>query len=240
LVGLQVYQSIDCFYKDIGEMVCLNLQGRLGDLWFARASYLQGRKSKSESIVIFIVIVFFHLALIVIALNSKIKHRETAVVPVFKMIYLLQEKPPDQTEPQIPVIEHVSINASVVVPEIIIDEQSALVIQLDFPQSNYQLLNPNETKYRDVFDPKAHQKLIDAQGFNRPRVTGKESSWTTSDGRVFTEIGDGNCLVPKLKTDWRDRGTSYDTVRCGKNDSEKMMDSVMADFESRKHPLKTQ
>ena len=218
-------------------MVLLNLQGRLGDLWFARASYLQARRSKSGSIVTFIAILLFHLVLIVVVFNAKLKQRETSAVPALKMIYLLQEKPPDQTELHIPVVERVSINASVVVPEIIIDEQSALVIQLDLPQSSYQLLDPNETKYRDVFDPKARQKLIDAQGFNRPRVTGKEGSWTTSDGRVFTEIGDGNCLVPKLKTDWRDRGTSYDTVRCGKTDSEKMMDSVMADFESRKNPL---
>jgi hypothetical protein len=91
-----------------------------------------------------------------------------------------------------------------------------------------------------VFDPKIRQKLIEARSLNRSPAKEKEGSWTTSDGRVFTEIGDGNCLVPKLKTDWRDRGTSYDTVRCGKNDSEKMMDNVLADFESRKNPPKTQ
>ena len=116
-------------------MAFLNLQGRFGDLWFARASYRQTRRPKSESIVVFIVIVFFHLAVIVIALNSKIKHRESSVVPAFKMIYFSQEKPPNQTELHIPVVERASINASVVAPEIVIDEHSALVIQLDFPQS---------------------------------------------------------------------------------------------------------
>jgi len=221
-------------------MVFLNLQGRFGDLWFARASYLQGRKSKSGSIVIFIVIVFFHLALIVIALNSKIKHRETSVAPAFKMIHLSQVKPPDQIELHTPVVESISINASVVAPEIIIDEQSALVIQLDFPQSNYRLPNPNDAKYRDVFDPKVRQKLIAAEPFNRVLQSSSLKSWRTSGGQMVDEIGDGLCMTALPKTDSRDRGTAYTTFKCGPSDSEKMMDSVMADFESRKHPLKTQ
>lgn len=221
-------------------MVLLNLQGRFGDLWFSRASYLQGRKSKSESTVIFIVIVFFHLVLIVIAINSKITQRETSVAPALKMIYLAQIKPPDQTELHIPFVEHVLINESVVVPEIIIDEQSALVIQLDLPQSNYQLPNPNDAKYRDVFDPKMRQKLIAAEPFNRELQSNSLKSWRTSGGQMVDEIGDGLCMTALPKTDSRDRGTAYTTFKCGPSDSEKMMDSVMADFESRKHPLKTQ
>jgi len=219
----------------------LNLQGQLRNLWFARASYHRGRrKPAQESIFILIAIVLLHLVLIFIALNAKLKQRETSVAPAFKMIHLSQEKPPDQTELHIPVVERTSVKRSIVLSEIILEVQPALMLTFDKPQSNYELPNPNDAKYGDVFDPKIRQKLIEAQGLNRPPAKEKEGSWTTSDGRVFTEIGDGKCLVPKLKTDWRDRGTSYDTVRCGKNDSEKMMDRVNADLEARKHPLKNQ
>ncbi len=218
----------------------LNLQSRGGDLGFTSSSYLKTRRFKSKSIVTFIAILLFHLVLIVVVFNAKLKQRETSAVPAFKMIYLSQEKPPDQTELHIPVVERVLINASVVVPEIIIDEQSAQAIQLDLPQSNYQLPNPNDAKYRDVFDPKMRQKLIAAEPFNRELQSNSLKSWRTSGGQMVDEIGDGLCMTALPKTDSRDRGTAYTTFKCGPSDSEKMMDSVMADFESRKHPLKTQ
>jgi hypothetical protein len=127
-------------------------------------------------------------------------------------------------------------------PKIDINDDSLLHISLsDYPSDTpYELPNSNDAKYRDVFDPKMRQKLIDAQGLNRQRAKEKSSSWAESDGRVFIDMGNGNCLVSMAKTDSRERGTNWGSTRCGKTDSEKMMDSVMADFESRKHPLKTQ
>jgi hypothetical protein len=104
----------------------------------------------------------------------------------------------------------------------------------------YELPNANDAKYRDVFDPKLRQKLIDAEVFNKPRAKEKTNSWTEIDGRVFVDMGNGECLVSMRKVDSRERGTSWGMTRCGKTYSEKMMDSVMADFESRKNPLKTQ
>ena len=237
--GCRSINPLNVFAKGIDGMVFLNLQGQLGNLWFARASYRRGCKPTKESVFIFIAIVLLHVVLIFIALNAKFKQREASVAPAFKMIYLSQEKPPDLLELHIPVVERASVKTTLVLPEIILEEQPALALPLDYPQSNYQLPNPNDAKYRDAFDPKMRQKLIDAQVINRPRAKEKSSSWTESDGRVFIDVGNGNCLVSMPKTDWRERGTNWGSTRCGKMDSEKMMDSVMADFESRKNPLKT-
>ena len=218
----------------------LNLEGRTGYLWFAGASYAHERTAKPKSVLVFFAIVLLHLGLIFIALNIKSKQREMSVMPAFKMIYLSQEKPPAKTELNIPLIERVSIRASMVLPEVVFEELQELDLRIDTPSSDYVLPNPNDSKYRDVFDPKMRQKLIDSQTLNKPRTASKLSSWTESDGRVFTYMGDGKCLVSMPKVDSRERGTSWGMTRCGKTDSEKMMDSVMADFESRKNPLKTQ
>lgn len=231
-------------------MVFFYLQAWFGHLWFARASYSKcsgskpgskykpGTKSKP---VVLVFIIIFHVALIFVALNATIKQRETSVTPsLLKMIYLPQEKTQVKAELHIAVIEPVTINVPVVVLEVIVDEQSALTITRESPKSDYQLSNPNDAKYRDVFDPKMRQRLIDAELFNKPRTAEKPESWTESDGRVFSYMGDGRCLVSMPNADWRDRGKNWGGTSCGKTDSEKMMDRVMEDFESRKNPLKMQ
>lgn len=213
-------------------MVLLNLQGLLGDLWFARASYAHERTAKPKSVLVFFAIVLLHLGLIFIALNIKSKQRETASTPSFKMIYLSHQKPSVELEVEAPSVEFTSTKAPIV-PEIVIEEQSAPIVPFDTSSSD-SVINSQ------VFDPKMRQKLIDAQALNKPRAKEKSGSWTESDGRVFIDMGDGNCFVSMPKTDWRERGTNWGGTRCGKTDSEKMMDSVMADFESRKNPLKEQ
>ena len=87
---------------------------------------------------------------------------------------------------------------------------------------------------------KMRQKLIDAEIFNRARIKGQTSDWKEIDGRDFVAKGDGKCFVSMQQVDSRDRGKNWGGTRCGKTDSESMMDRVNADFESRKNPPKTQ
>ena len=125
-----------------------------------------------------------------------------------------------------------------VIPDIEFDEVNQK--DIDLVQSKldkpYEFPNKNNTRYKDVFDPKLRQKLIDAQGFNTARRAEKPISWTQADGRTFVDMGDGSCFVSMPKVDSRDRGTNWGATRCGKADSEEMMDNVMADFEARKRP----
>jgi hypothetical protein len=141
----------------------------------------------------------------------------------------------------IPVVERASVKTTLVLPEIILEEQPALALPLDYPQSNYQLPNPNDAKYRDVFDPKMRQKLIDAQSLNIVRSAEKQKSWTASDGTIFLDNGDGQCRNSMPNSDTHSTATNWSTltlnVPCSKDEGGRMMDNVNADLAARKHPL---
>lgn len=206
------------FTKGIGGMVFFNLQGRLGDLRFVRAGYLQGSKSKPESIVVFIVIVFFHLVLILVVLNEKMEQREVSVTPAFKMIYLSQVKIPLQTELNIPVVKRISIKASIMLPEIVIEEktQTALDITFEQPSNHYEFPNKKAGRYKDVFDPKLRKKLLDLpiKAMPKPKIQYQGVGITLED------IGNGKCIY----------GDAFSgggrIVKCGPDEGERMMLNV--------------
>ncbi len=222
-------------------MVFLNLQGRfflLGESY----KYSPRQQAKRNSISVFISVVVAHAVLIFVVILAKSEKVGGELQPILQMIQLSPEVEAETIDVEKPDISFQTNVVDIKFPKIDINDDSRLHISLSDYQSPtpYELPNPNDAKYRDVFDPKMRQKLIDAQAINKPRAKRKSDSWSESDGRVFIDMGDGNCLVSMTKTDWRERGTNWGGTRCGKTDSEKMMDSVMADFESRKHPLKTQ
>jgi len=94
-----------------------------------------------------------------------------------------------------------------------VDQAGSASYQSHLP---YELSDPNYSKNRDIFDPKLRKKLVNAQSLNKPRSKEKENSWTEVDGRVFVDMGNGECLVSMRKVDSRERGTSWGMTRCGK------------------------
>jgi hypothetical protein len=228
--------------KGIGGMVFLNLQGRFVLLGSEPYRYSPKQQAKRNSISIFISVVVAHVVLIFIVIIAKSEKVSSELQPILQMIRLSPEVQPAAIDVEKPDISFQIKVVDIKLPKIDINDDSLLHISLSDYQSPtpYELPNPNDAKYRDVFDPKMRQKLIDAQGINRPRAKEKSGSWTEIDGRVFIDMGDGNCFVAIPKTDWRERGTNWGSTRCGKTDNEKMMDSVMADLEARKHPLNAQ
>jgi len=223
-------------------MVFLNLQGRFVLLGSEPYRYSSKQQTKRNSISILISVVVAHVVLIFIVILAKSEKVSSELQPILQMIQLSPEVQTVAIEMEKPDINFQTNVVDIKLPKIDINDDSLLHIRLSDYQSPtpYALPNPNDAKYRDVFDPKMRQKLIDAQGINRPRAKEKSGSWTESDGRVFIDMGDGNCLVSMAKMDSHERGTNWGSTRCGKTDSEKMMDSVMADFESRKNLLKAQ
>ena len=233
---------MSAFAKGIGGMVFLNLQGWFVLLGSKRYRCSPKQQTKRNSISILISVVVAHVVLVFIVILAKSEKVSSELQPILQMIRLSPEVQPVAIEMEKPDISFQTKIVDIELPKININDDSLLHISLSDYQSPtpYELPNPNDAKYRDVFDPKMRQKLIDAQAINKPRTREKSGSWTERDGRVFIDMGDGNCLVSMVKTDSRERGTNWGSTRCGKTDSEKMMDSVMADFESRKHPLKEQ
>lgn len=199
-------------------MALLNLQGQLGDLWFARASFHQGYRFKQESIIVFIVIVMFHVALILVALNAKIKQREASVTPAFKMIYLSQVKIPIQTELNIPVIKNPTVKTSMLLPEIVIEEQAqaALDITVEQPTSHYAFPNKKAGRYKDVFDPKLRKKLEDLP----IKVIPKPKIQYLGVGITLEDIGNGKCIYGNAFTG------EGNIVKCGPDEGESMMLNV--------------
>jgi hypothetical protein len=233
---------LNAFAKGIVRMIFINLQGRFFLLGGEPYRYSPKQQAKRNSISILISVVVAHVVLIFIVFIAKNEKVGSELQPILQMIQLSPEVEKTAIEIEKPEISFQANVVDIKLPKIDINDDSLLRISLSDYQSPtpYEFPNPNDAKYRDVFDPKMRQKLIDAQAINKPRAKEKSGSWTESDGRVFIDMGDGNCFASMPKTDWRERGTNWGSTRCGKTDSKKMMDSVMADFESRKHPLKTQ
>lgn len=223
-------------------MAISSLQGQVGFIDTGFRGYSLKHRTKKNSGVIFIAIVIVHGLFIVVALTVSTKQKEN--LPVQPLLQLIQLNKENVATPELelPVV-NVQLNAiHIQLPQI--DPNAFPPIHADLSDYKsaipYELPNANDAKYRDVFDPKLRQKLIDAEVFNKPRTKEKTNSWTEIDGRTFVGMGNGECLVSMRKVDSRERGTNLGMTRCGKTDSEKMMDNVNADLEARKHPLKTQ
>jgi hypothetical protein len=204
--------------KGIDGMVFLNLKDQLGELWFVRASVHYRQRSKQESAVILFLIVILHLVLIVVALNAKIKQREAAVTPAFKMIYLSHVKIPIPTELNIPVIEHPTVKASMALPEIVIEEkaQTALDITVEQPTSHYEFPNKKAGRYKDVFDPKLRKKLVELpiKTIPKPKIQ------YLGVGITLEDIGNGKCIYGNAFTG------EGNIVKCGPDEGERMMLNV--------------
>jgi hypothetical protein len=217
-------------------MFVFNVLARNVYLWRTSTRDFLEPPHKHNSITIFFLVALLHLLLISISLNTQTKRPLTENTPSLQMIYLSKISSAEPAQLEIPSITSSPISVPTIFHEVKFEEHPVLDLILNNSSSNYQLASPNDTKYQSVFDPKLRKKLIDSEPMNRPRAIVKQESWTANDGRVYTDMGDGLCLVNNLKTDWRDRGTSYNGVNCGKTDSEKMMDNINADFDVRKSP----
>lgn len=151
-------------------------------------------------------------------------------VPLLTYIRLPQHIPsPLYPEPSIVDFTHAG-NAvpKIAAPEVVIESGPVFDLTLDSP--------PPQGDFSGVFDPRLRQKLLQTRRGKNEQGLQIDERWTGADGRTYIYAGNGECVVSMAKLDWRERGTQWSSTRvaCGKNDSENMMDRVMADFESRK------
>jgi hypothetical protein len=217
----------------------LQSQGRLNALVHSRTGYFRKVSFQKYSPWIFIVILLIHFFLVIIILNAKIRRGESFTAePVMQIVRIAPDYKISIPEPTQPIVDIKSHNLYLDSPELDFSEIYESPLDLSIPQSDlpYQLPDQAAQQYKNVFDPKLRKKLLEAQPFNASRKIAKPNSWTEADGRTFVDIGNGMCLVSMPKTDSHERGTNWGHTRCGKTNSEKMMDNVNADLEARKHP----
>ncbi|GGY68273.1 hypothetical protein GCM10011613_10600 [Cellvibrio zantedeschiae] len=210
------------------------LQGRFG---LFESGYSSSRRiSKNQSSLVLGIIVFAHALIILFVLTEKNRQRELVPEKILHMINVLPESEElisELNKPEVNELRSLQLN----IPQMQITEP--VISSLDTPIDNLPYEPPSEASRgnENVFDPKMRQKLLDAKRLNVPRAAEKSNTWTAIDGRTYIEMGDGTCMVSMPKVDSRDRGTSWGFTTCGKTDSEKAMDRVNADFESRRGPI---
>jgi len=168
-------------------------------------------------------------------LNEKSGLRKFASEKAIHMINVLPEPVKSISEPEKPDVIKPRIT-QLVLPSLQFSEPAQSQLDIPFDDSSYELPSELSHQHENIFDPKLRKKLIEAQRFNVLRQQEKVKSWTEADGRTFVDMGDGMCLVSMPQADSSARGTNWGMTRCGKTNSEKMMDNVNADFESRRHP----
>lgn len=213
----------------------LHLQGRLGLFTFGDSSR---RVSKNHSSIVLGVIVLAHAFIILLVLNEKVKQRELVPERILHMINLVPEPQESISEPDKPEVNELR-PLQLNIPHIQIAEPVLSPLDVPLNNSPYEFPSEMSGEYENVFDPKMRQKLLEAKRLNAPRSAEKSRTWTAIDGRTFIEMDDGKCLVSMPNADARERGTNWGMTTCGKTDSEKAMDRVNADFESRKLPIKS-
>lgn len=189
-------------------------------------------KSNRHSIYATIIVVALHLVFILMAIHAKSPKRNFQIQPSLQM-FTLQKQSVHDVVPELPLIKFSpnSIQLTSFAPEFL--DYTENLIDYSAP---YELPDKHAEQYKDVFDPRLRKKLIEAQSLNRRKPEGS-GGWTEMDGREFIEKGDGLCNVSMQNIDTHSKAKNWGFTRCGKTDSEKSMDRVMADYESHKmHP----
>jgi len=185
--------------------------------------------ARDKSLGIFLLILGSHALLIYWMINLQYRGAVESG-PVLTYIRLPQDKPvPIYPEPLIVDFQRsVSSAPNISFPDFVIESAPAFDIG--------PAISPPHGDFSGVFDPRLRQKLLQAQRPSSEADLQIDEHWTGADGRTYIYVGNGECAVSMAKMDWRERGTQWSSTRisCGKNDSEKMIDRVMADFESRK------
>jgi len=217
------------------------LQGRLYFLF--DKSVKNFSKNNLQRAVLFISILFFHCVLLIAFMRIQLgKHQTLSLQRTFTIVSL----PPERNSPILelppPSLNFMTHLTQIPLPNIEIAEaptqtMNATSIEMD---KSYELPNKSSNRYQEIFDPKLRQKLIDSEVFNHRPVSKKSNIWTEADGRVFVDVGNGNCMVTMPKIDSHERGAILGFTRCGKTDSEKFMDNVTTALEARKHSADSQ
>lgn len=203
------------------------------------------RISRKASGFILAIIIVAHGILIILVLNNKYKSREfTTNETLLRLVDFSSEKYQPLVVLEEPIVSFHLNTFHSYLPNVDIKDAPVKGADLTNYQYSvpYELPNKNDDLYSDVFDPVLRKKLQDAHAKRKPKKQNTLNTWETTGGTTFVDMGDGECIASMPKIDFRDRGTSWSMLRvkCGKTDSEKMMDNVTADLEARKHPLQTQ
>lgn len=184
-------------------------------------------KSRVLKALLFLVMLCSHLFVVILLFNTRSQIPPADPTLIFQYVQVVPPKP-GYPEPVVnisvrPVNPTLFLPPDVLVIEVA--EQAPALMPLVEAESG-----------ATIFDPRLREKLNQARKPEGVSEFENGEHWEGADGRTYVYVGNGECMVSMAKMNWRERGAQWSATRvpCGKNDSEKMMDRVMADFESRK------
>ncbi len=199
--------------------------------------YSKANVGAQSSLAMFALILSLHLFLILLILNAKtsrnLQSKESSLI-----LHLLL---PELSKP-VQVIQVQNFNHDVALGIIRFPEPEPIRVEINHPvigneQKIYELPNQHADvqQYENVFDPKMRKKLQESRHINSRPAHSTLKSWTDSSGIELVEMSEGECLksMPQIGNSKEKYWSSF-RVKCGKNQSDHMMDSVNADLMSRK------
>jgi hypothetical protein len=79
-----------------------------------------------------------------------------------------------------------------------------------------------------IFDPRLREKMKNNRSTAIDRADNNFHTWKGQDGTQYVEVGDGDCMTSMPKVANAERGTKWSSsrVKCGKSESERMMENV--------------
>ncbi|MES2675136.1 MAG: hypothetical protein V4660_12920 [Pseudomonadota bacterium] len=187
-----------------------------------------GRQKWGALLCIFMGHVFVIFSLLEVGPSEWI-HKESAIT----FINL-----PNNIKKEVTPIFNVDINIGV---QPIMPDSGNFVIESDAPDSLEPAASSarikNEISPETIFDPRVRKRLQENSVTTR-QSSGEGQFRYDSSGNSMYETGNGNCMRANKKLDSQERGTTWSFVSCGKNDSEKMMDNIQRELDSKKGKLK--
>lgn len=199
-----------------------------------------------KSPFIFCIIVVIHLLFIFIALTSKSSRKEDlSHESLLQVIMLRPQKPEFEFEPHVPEvnIRSYALQLEFHIPDVKYAEADISDLDLSAiePNVHYELPNINADKFKDVFDPRLRKQLQENHQVVSKAKIAKMRTWNDGAGNTVAEVGEGDCIrsMPAVGGALASQGTTWSMVhfKCGKDESDRMMDNINADLEARKHPL---
>lgn len=194
-----------------------------------------------KSFFIFFTIFVGHVFFIDMALNHNPRSAENSFHELLLQVSILHpQKVISEFDSRLPEanIRFESVQPDFQIPAIknIEIDKANLDLSID-PNTHYELPSPHSDRYANVFDPRLRKQLQENHQVVSKAKIAKLRTWNDGSGNTVAEVGEGDCIRSMPGGDGV--GITWSTLhfKCGKDESDRMMDNINADLDARKHPL---
>jgi hypothetical protein len=164
--------------------------------------------------------------LVIFCLSAQKKSMNRSSIEQVIILNLFQLKVPKNSDDDRLTIDFLRIKQFDVKTNIPDINMQAIIVEDDNNSASKNVITYENLKR--TFDPRWRDKFQENNSSSIDRKSASFNSWTSLDGTQFVEVGDGECITSMQKLPNTGRGTSWSNsrVKCGKSESERMMENV--------------